>query len=136
MLVVNLPQNPYVVLACNDCTLRVINEQGKLIYSTTLDSAVLSIAPIIVEIDTEVRDSIILAYGLKNGKIGTVEIGIDEAILLWEFDYPQGKSEAPIQKVHVAKLRENQAPDLIALRDDGEIEIYKFGISRQGGLLG
>ena len=67
-----------VVLACNDSTVKVISDQGKLQYEAVLDSAPISLSQI------KSQDSTIICYGLSNGNIGAIELGQDEAIVLWE----------------------------------------------------
>ena len=50
----------------------------------------------------------IVIYGLKNGNIGAVEIGHDEAILLWEIDTTSAdEDKAPVSHIKIASLKEN-----------------------------
>ena len=50
----------------------------------------------------------ILIYGLKTGAIGAIELQADEAIVLWELDAGQGKSNAGVSHIKVAQLRDGQ----------------------------
>ena len=75
---------PYVILACNDCSIKVIDDQGELIYKTTLDAAPTCIT--LIKAQPESQGPLILMYGLQNGNIGAVELSKDEAVGLWEVD--------------------------------------------------
>jgi hypothetical protein len=56
-----------------------------------------------------------------------VEIGNDEAILLWEIDTSSAdEDKAPVSHIKIASLKENQPPNIIVIRDNSTIEIYKF----------
>ena len=42
------------------------------------------------------------------GAIGAIELQADEAIVLWELDAGQGKSNAGVSHIKVAQLRDGQ----------------------------
>ena len=73
-----------VVLACNDSTVKVISDSGKLLYLAALDAAPTSIS--LVESEEMKTNSPIICYGLNNGNIGAIELENDMALVLWEVD--------------------------------------------------
>ena len=108
-----------VILACNDGSLKVISDQGKLIDQTILDAAPMSIS--LIEDQESQTNAKIICYGLQNGNIGAVELGHDEAILLWEVDLI---GRAPVQILKVASIKDK--PHVVVVRDDSTIEVHKF----------
>ena len=111
--------NSSVILACNDGSLKVISDQGKLIDQTILDAAPMSIS--LIEDQESQTNAKIICYGLQNGNIGAVELGHDEAILLWEVDLT---GRAPVQILKVASIKDK--PHVVVVRDDSTIEVHKF----------
>ncbi len=117
---------PFVILACNDCTIKVIDDSGQLIYQTILDAAPNCITLVNKQNDAETSGPLILLYGLQNGNIGAVELSRDEAVGLWELDCNQEENKAPVSHLKVAQLKDNQPECCILVREDSYIEIYKF----------
>lgn len=115
---------PFVILACNDCTIKVIDDTGSLIFQTILDAAPNCIT--LVKQSSEAPGPLILMYGLQNGNIGAVELSRDEAVGLWELDCNSEESKAPVSHLKVAQLKEGQPECCIIVREDSSIEIYKF----------
>ena len=66
----------------------------------------------------------IVCYGLSNGNIGAIELGHDEAIVLWEVDCSAEQPKAPVSIVKVATLKD--ALHLVVVRDDSTIEVHRF----------
>lgn len=64
-----------------------------------------------------------------------MELGSDEAIVLWELDCSAEDAKAPVSHIKVAQLKDKQVPSCLLVRDDSTIEIYKF-TPRQGHLIG
>ena len=113
-----------VVLACNDSTVKAISEDGKLLYQAVLDAAPISLSLVSTEEMAGKLTSTIICYGLANGNIGAIELGKDEAIVLWEVDCSADQQKAPVSIVQVATLKE--ALHLAVVRDDSTIEVHKF----------
>lgn len=65
-----------------------------------------------------------MIYGLSNGNIGAIELGQDEAIVLWEVDCSSEQSKAPVSIVKVATLKD--VLHLVVVRDDSTIEVHRF----------
>ena len=116
---------PFVVLACNDGTIKVIDDDGRPIYQVNLDAAPTCIT-LLEPSDLDVPQPTVILFGLQNGNIGAVELQQDEAMVLWEKESTDGDSNAPIQHLKVAQLRDKQPESCIVVRDDSSIEIYKF----------
>ena len=72
----------WVILACNDSSIKVIDDAGRLLYQTVLDAA--PTCCILLPRDGSEQSPTLLLYGLKNGAIGALELQSDEAIVLWE----------------------------------------------------
>ena len=72
-----------VILACNDSSVKVVADNGRLQYQAILDSAPTCISAIEQQ---EGGQALIILYGLQNGNIGAMELGVDEAIVLWELN--------------------------------------------------
>ena len=113
-----------VVLACNDSTIKVISDQGKLLYS-----AILTAAPTSLSLITPSVKNKIICYGLSNGNIGAIELGHDESIELWEIDC---SAKAPVTIVQVATLKD--VLHLVVVRDDSTIELYR--ITQHANVIG
>ena len=62
--------------------------------------------------------------------MGAVELSIDESILLWEIDCNADDDKAPVSHIKVAPLKENANANIILVRDDSTIEIYKFSLGQ------
>ena len=67
---------------------------------------------------------------MSNGNIGAIELGHDEAIVLWEVDYSE-QTKAPVSIVKVATLK--NALHLVVVRDDSTIEVHRF-MERQNSI--
>ncbi len=93
---------PFVILACNDCTIKVIDDSGQLIYQTILDAAPNCITLVNKQNDAETSGPLILLYGLQNGNIGAIELSRDEAVGLWELDCNSEENKAPVSHLKVA----------------------------------
>jgi len=63
--------DPYVILACNDATVKVIADNGRQLYQTVLDSAPTCMK--LVECQADMSATILL-YGLQSGNIGAIEL--------------------------------------------------------------
>ena len=119
-------EEAYVFLACNDSTVKVIGDNGRLIYFVTLEAAVTSITLVSSPLtanqeresqaaaagneafsETNTAAPTIILYGLQNGNFGALELLGDEAIVLWEFDCNSEENKAPISHIKVAQLKEN-----------------------------
>ena len=120
---------PYVILACNDSSIKVIDDSGRLLSQCVLDAAPTCIT--LVQEAAEAQRPTILLFGLQNGNIGAVELQADELIVLWELDASYEGPKAPVSHIKVAQLKDNQPPSCILVREDSTIEIYKF-MPRQG----
>ena len=113
-----------VVLACNDNTIKFISDEGEQLYSTVLEASPSSISLATSEETAINSESTIICYGLNNGNIGAIELGADEAIVLWEVNCSEEVTKAPISIIKVAALKEK--PHLIVARDDSTIEVHRF----------
>lgn len=113
-----------VALACNDSTIKAISEDGKLMYQTVLDAAPITLSLVNNEDTAGKLASTIICYGLTNGNIGAIELGRDEAIVLWEVNCSADQRKAPVSIVQVATLKESL--HLVVVRDDSTIEVHKF----------
>ena len=112
-------QESSAILACNDGSIKVISDGGKLLYSTVLDAAPMTIA--LVEDEESVAKAKVICYGLQNGNIGAAELGLDESIILWEVELG---GRAPVQILRVALIKDK--PHVVLVRDDSTIEVHKF----------
>ena len=64
-----------------------------------------------------------------------MELGTDEAIVLWELNCSADEAKAPVSHIKVAQLKDKQMPSCLLVREDSTIEIYKF-TQRQGQQIG
>ena len=53
--------------------------------------------------------------------MGAVELGIDEAIILWEVELG---GRAPVQILKVASIKDQ--PHVVVVRDDSTIEVHRL----------
>lgn len=66
--------DPFVILACNDSTIKVIDGAGRLLYQTVLDAAPTCMALVPRAEGYGGECPTMLIYGLKNGAIGALEL--------------------------------------------------------------
>ncbi|CAI2359386.1 unnamed protein product [Moneuplotes crassus] len=110
------------VLACDDSSVRVLNESD-IYYSQNFNSPVLSIHD-----STKISGSSTpnIAYGLKNGSFGMIDMQRDSPLILWDVNETL-TSSAPINKIYSGKLIDDgDDNDIIIAREDGSLEIYSF----------
>ena len=108
------------VLACQDSSIKVLDDNGQLLYKVTLEAPVVCLS--LLKWKTS-RNSPMICFGLKNGNIGALELKGDESIVLWEVDCAE-EGKAPCAFVEVTTLKDEL--HLVVARDDGSIEIYWF----------
>ena len=84
-----------VILACNDSSIKVVADNGRLQYQAILDSSPTCLATVEqttggdetaggAAATSNSSSALVVLYGLQNGNIGAIELGVDEAIVLWE----------------------------------------------------
>lgn len=84
MIVTTLPSNLgsfNAVLACNDSTIKVLSGVGKFQYLQRMDSPVTTIS---LTGSNSMNNCPYLAYGLKNGSFGILELDSQEAVFILE----------------------------------------------------
>jgi hypothetical protein len=113
------------VIACQDKTIKVLLEGDKVLYQVKLESACTAIS---LASEQTHRYCPVLAYGLKNGGIGCVELTRDEPIILWSLEGSQTNGSA-VSLVKTCTLFTNEQAgfyNFIVVRDDGSLEIYSY----------
>lgn len=72
-----------------------------------------------------------IAYGLKNGCFGMIDMQRDTPLILWDVNDTHA-SDAPINIIYCGKfIDEAEDNDVVIARDDGSLEIYSFSDTEQ-----
>jgi len=116
------------ILGCDDSSVRVLVE-NEVYYSQNFNSPVLSLHDASSFSTTSTPN---IAYGLKNGSFGMIDMQRDSPLILWDVNSQTAtlSSDAPINIMHCGKLLDDATDnDIIIARLDGSCEIYSY---RQG----
>jgi hypothetical protein len=108
------------ILACNDSSIRVISDKGKLLVEQKIGSSVNSLSAG----EGTLKEGIVVAYGLQNGTMGVMRVSALEVIILWEItaeDLGRGH-RAAVSFVEFAVFKNTN--HLVVIRDDSTIEIH------------
>jgi Bardet-Biedl syndrome 7 protein len=65
-----------------------------------------------------------ILYGTSDGKVGLIELGLDEPIPKWEI--PNEKRLAGITSLDSYDITNDGIMDLLVSREDGVIELYSY----------
>ena len=110
------------ILGCDDSSVRVLVDSD-IYYSQGFNSPVMAIHDSSAFSNSSTPN---IAYGLKNGFFGMIDMQRDSPMILWDVnDTPT--SIAPINLIHCGKLNDDASDnDIVIARDDGSCEIYSF----------
>ena len=110
------------ILACDDSSVRVLNDD-KLYYSQNFNSPVLALNDASHLTETSTPH---IAYGLKNGYFGMIDMQRDSPLILWDVNQTL-KSDAPVTIIWCGKLVDgSEDNDVVIAREDGSWEIYSY----------
>lgn len=65
-----------------------------------------------------------MLYGTSDGKVGLIELGLEEPIPKWEL--PNDKRLSGVSCIESFDITNDGVMDLIVSRDDGLIEVYSY----------
>lgn len=108
------------ILACQDCTLRVLRS-SELLYEVEVAGPPLCVA---LNGSDGGEDGKELLYGTQNGKMGLVKLEAQEPTYRW--DMLNERKYGGISCIATSDLSSDGVPDIIVGRDDGVLEVYSF----------
>ena len=115
------------VIACHDKTIKVLKD-GDLHYIAKFDAPVMVISN---SGKLSSRQCPIVAYGLRNGSIGLLELTRNEAVTLWSLESSQTNG-SPVCAIKASIINPTPAEDepltseVVVARDDGSIEVCSY----------
>lgn len=65
-----------------------------------------------------------ILYGTSDGKIGAIELGLEEPIPKWEL--PNDKKHSGVSCLDSYDITNDGTVDLIVSREDGVVEVYSY----------
>ena len=129
MIVANVSGNLIFnsILAWDDSSVRVLVDSD-IYYSQSFNSPVLALHN---ASNLSMSTTPHIAYGLKNGSFGMIDMQRDAPLILWDVN-DMHSSEAPINIVFWGKFVDSaEDNDVVIAREDGSCEIYSFSDTEQ-----
>lgn len=108
------------VLGCNDRVLRILEESNQL-YEAEVAGPPVTLSLLYNTGGPSGREII---YDTSDGKIGAIELGLDEPIPKWEL--PNTKKMSGVSCLDNYDITNDGTVDLIVSREDGVVEVYSY----------
>lgn len=108
------------VLGCNDRVLRVLDESEQ-IYEAEVAGPPSTMALLYNTGGPSGRE---ILYGTSDGKIGAIQLGLEEPIPKWEL--PNKKKMSGVSCLDNFDITNDGTVDLIVSREDGVVEVYSY----------